>query len=101
MVYCPHGKDYKAILERASIGLAGDDSINNRVRLRMGVYPNADKDMDIERRFDRAKMAADTVRNSFTKTIGIYDKTLHDHELYAEQLIEDFPEQSCLLILIS
>ena len=91
MVYCPHRNDYKAILDSATIGLAGDDSANNRVRLRMGVYAEVDKGMNIERRFDRAKMAADTVRNSFTKTIGLYDKTLHERELYAEQLIEDFP----------
>ncbi len=90
LVYCPHGKNYKAILDSAAIGLAGDTSVNNRVRLRMGVYENADKSLDIERRFDRAKSAADTVRNSFTKTISIYDETLHQRELYAEQLIEDF-----------
>ena len=91
MVYCPHGKDYKAILENASVGLSEEESANNRVRLRMGVYANVDKRLDIERRFDRAKMAADTVRNSFAKTIGLYDSTLHERELYAEQLIEDFP----------
>ena len=90
MVYCPHGKDYRAILENASVGLAGDDSPNNRVRLRMGVYADADKSLDIARRFDRAKIAADTVRNSFTRTIGLYDNTLHEQELFAEQLIEDF-----------
>ena len=90
MVYCPHGKNYKDILESAADGLSRDDTINNRVRLRMGVYACADKSMDIERRFDRAKMAADTVRNSFTKTVGIYDSTMHERELYEEQLIEDF-----------
>ncbi len=90
MVYCPHGKDYSTILDNASIGLAGEDSVNNRVRLRMGVYTNVDKTLDIERRFDRAKMACDTVKNSFVKSIGIYDSALHDKEMYAEQLIEDF-----------
>ena len=90
MIYCPHRTDYREILENASIGLTEDDSPNNRVRLRMGVYENADKVLDIERRFDRAKMAADTVRNSFTKTIGIYDNALHEKELYSERLIEDF-----------
>ena len=90
LIYCPHGRDYSAILENASLGLAGDDAGSSRVRLRMGVYACVDKEMEIERRFDRAKMAADTVRNSFTKTIGIYDKDLHEKELYAEQLIEDF-----------
>ena len=90
MVYCPHRQNYQDILENASIGLAGDDSVGNRVRLRMGVYANVDKSLDIERRFDRAKLAADTVKGSFTKTIGLYDGTLHEKELYAEQLIEDF-----------
>ena len=90
MVYCPHGKDYRAILESASIGLGGDDSANNRVRLRMGVYANVDKTIDLERRFDRAKMAADTVQGNFTQPIGFYDSGLHERELYAEQLIEDF-----------
>ena len=90
MVYCPHGEDYKQLLEDSSVGLLEDETSSNRVRLRMGVYPNVDKTIDIERRFDRAKMAADTVRNSFTRTIGIYDSALHEKELYAEQLIEDF-----------
>ena len=90
MVYCPHREDYTDILNNASIGLAGDDEAENRIRLRMGVYPNADKSIEIERRFDRAKMASDTVRNSFTKTIAYYDNSLHETELYEEQLIEDF-----------
>lgn len=92
MVYCPHGKSYKKMLESAADGLGDSDDIsNNRVRLRMGVYEDVDKTLAIDRRFDRAKMAADTVRNSFTKTIGTYDKTLHERKLYAEQLIEGFP----------
>jgi len=90
MVYCPHGLDYKELLENAAIGLSGGESINSRVRLRLGVYAGVDKDMEVERRFDRAKMAADTVRNSFTKTIGVYDSSMHEREIYAEQLIDDF-----------
>ena len=90
MVYCPHREDYSEIMERASVSLAGDDSAGNRVRLRMGVYSHADKSIDIERRFDRAKMAADTIKGSATNTIGTYDNQLHQKQLYAEQLIEDF-----------
>ena len=82
LVYCPHREDYASILENVSV---------NAVRLRMGVYSNADKNIDIERRFDRAKLAADTVKNSFTKTIGIYDDSLRQSEIFNEQLIEDFP----------
>ncbi len=91
MVYCPHGKDYKDILDNATIGLVNDeDTVNSRVRLRLGVYTNVDKNLEVERRFDRAKTAADTVRNSFTRTIGMYDNAMHERELYIEQLIDDF-----------
>ena len=93
LVYCPHGNDYQKILENASVGLAGEDVAGNtRVRLRMGVYSNVDKTIDIERRIDRAKMAADTIRNQYTTKIAYYDSKLHDSELYAEQLVEDFHE---------
>ena len=44
----------------------------------MGVYSNVDKSIDMERRFDRAKIASDTVRGSFTQTIGYYDSALHE-----------------------
>ena len=91
LVYCPHREDYKAILDNASMGLSGEQKANNRVRLRMGVYSNVDKSLELERRFDRAKIASDSVRNSFTRNIGIYDDTLRKAELYSEQLIEDFP----------
>ena len=91
LVYCPHRDDYKAIMDNASMGLAGEQNVSNRIRLRMGVYSDVDKSLDLERRFDRAKMASDSVRNSFTRNIGVYDDTLHKAELYSEQLIEDFP----------
>ena len=91
MIYCPHREDYDTLLERVSVALLDEETSGNRIRLRMGVYSNVDRTIDIERRFDRAKMAADTVKDSFTKAIGVYDNSLHERMLYAEQLIEDFP----------
>ena len=91
MVYCPHGIDHDVILDNASAGLSsGARSDETRIWLRMGVYEDVDKSLSIERRFDRAKMAADTVQGSFTKRVGVYDNALHARELYFEQLIEDF-----------
>ena len=89
LLYRPHKEDYKNILEVAGKGFSSDE-LSNRVRIRMGVYSQVDKSLAIERRFDHAKTAADTVKNSYTKMIGIYDDDLHERELYAEQLIEDF-----------
>ena len=90
MAYCPHRDDYELILEKASVSLKDEVASENRVRLRMGVYSCTDKSIDVERRFDRAKMAADTVKGSFTRAIGFYDNNLHEREIYAERLIEDF-----------
>ena len=92
LIYCPHRSDYSDILEAVSVPMGVDGSGGNRLRMRMGVYAEVDKSLDIERRFDRAKMAADTVRGSYTKNIGMYDNTLREAELLSEQLIEAFPE---------
>ena len=91
LLYLPHGGSLEDILDGASKRLAEQSLSDNRIRLRMGVYECADRSIDIERRFDRAKMAADSAKGSFTKTIGIYDDMLHEKQLYAEQLIEAFP----------
>ena len=85
MIYCPHREDYEDILKDACEGM------DSRIRLRMGVYPNVDKSLDVERRFDRAKLASDTVRNTFTKSVAVYDDKLRKSEIYVEQLLEDFP----------
>ncbi len=92
MLYCPHLDDYEKVLGMLSEGISGEGNAENTVRLRMGVYPEADKSIDIERRFDRAKLAADSVKSNYTMPIGEYDNELNEKNLYREQLIVDFPE---------
>ncbi len=93
LVYCPHREDYEAVLDAASQDLTGaEDAAAFRVRLRMGVYSRVDKALEMERRFDRAKLAADTVRNNYSRSIAMYDDALHQSELYAAQLTDDFYE---------
>ncbi len=89
-IYCPHRDSYENILDKASEGLVDEDVSANRVRLRMGVYSQVDKSLQIERRFDYAKIAANTVRSGYRKAIGIYDTKMHEAELYRERLLEDF-----------
>ena len=89
-IYCPHNEDYESILDQASEGLVDEDVSKNRVRLRMGVYSNVDKSIQIDRRFDYAKTAANAVRNGYQKAIGIYDTKMHEAELFRERLLEDF-----------
>ncbi len=89
-IYCPHLEDYGAILDKASEGLVDDDVSENRVRLRMGVYSQVNKSLQIERRFEYAKTAADTVKSGYRKAVGIYDTEMHEAELHRERLLEDF-----------
>ena len=90
MIYCPHREDYQRILDDLSSRLEDEGNAMKRVRLRMGVYPRADKGIDLEQRFDRAKAAADTVRSNYTQNVSFYDEKLHERELFSEQLVEEF-----------
>ncbi|MBR4627003.1 MAG: EAL domain-containing protein [Ruminococcus sp.] len=90
MLYCKHIDNYEALLARLSACLDDDSISENRVRLRMGVYVNADKNVDIERRFDRAKMAADTARDHLTAPIGLFNHSMRETEILEEQLIDGF-----------
>ncbi|MBQ1380295.1 MAG: EAL domain-containing protein, partial [Erysipelotrichaceae bacterium] len=89
-IYCPHTEDYESILDKASEDLVDEDVSKNRVRLRLGAYSSVDKSLPIERRFEYAKIAANTVKSGFRKAIGIYDAEMHEAELYRERLLEDF-----------
>ncbi len=86
LVYCPHRDDYNEMLKLICEGIYED----YHARIRMGVYTDADRKIDMERRFDRAKQAADKVKNSFSGAVGIYDDSLHEKEIFNEQLLEDF-----------
>ncbi len=86
LLYCPHRSDYAQLQEKACVELSGD----THVRVRMGVYPDVDRGLDMERRFDRAKQAADAARSGFPQPVGFYDDAMHEKDLYAEQLLEDF-----------
>ena len=90
LIYCPHREDYAHMLQEIGEGFVGDETGANRVRLRLGVYAEADKTMEIERRYDFAKAAADTVRNSYVNNVGVYDSEMHDAELHSMRLLEDF-----------
>ena len=88
LVYCPHIKDYQTFLDGISTFACADDK--GRVRIRLGVYSETDKSVDMQTRFDRAIIAADTIRGSFSDFIAFYDNALHEKEVYAERLLDEF-----------
>ena len=90
LIYCPHREDYASLLDRLT-AVAGGET-RGRIRLRAGVYSNVDRSVDIERRFDHAKMAADSIRDSFTASVALYDDAFHEKEMFAERLLDDFQD---------
>ena len=87
-VYCPHRTDYDVLVQEITDLVNGE--MNGHVRIRLGVYAEVDKHLEIERRFDHAKDAADSIRNSFSTSVAVYDDSLHEREVFAERLLDDF-----------
>ncbi len=88
MIYCPHRTDYDELMDKICSVLS-DMSVNPRVRLRMGVYPNADKTLTIEQRFDKATSVCNTLRGNYTTRVALYDEAQNSKDVYFERLIND------------
>ena len=87
-VYCPHMTDYAPLSQQVTAAASGEDKV--RVHIRIGVYPRVDKTIDMELRFDHAKSAADSLRNSFSESVAMYDESLRAVEAFTERLLDDF-----------
>ncbi len=88
LIYCRHLDSYEDFLHIGTESFGTDGKA--RIRLRVGVYASADKKLDLERRFDRAKMASDSLRSGFSTAAARYDSSMHEKEIFSEQLLESF-----------
>ena len=90
-IYLAHRESYEDILSDAAkkfVEAVG----NTKVSIRLGIYPNANKSISIEQRFDRANMACTAQRAVFQTSYGYYDDELHNKELYNARLINEIDE---------
>ncbi len=62
---------------------------NSRSRLVCGVNPIVDKKVDVYRRFERAMMACNSLKNNYNTNISFYDAELHKKELFENCLVSD------------
>ncbi len=87
-LYLPHTDYPEEVYTHVENGIIGmlEDA---RARLRMGVYPNVNKTLEMSRRFDCARLACNSVRNNFGDRIAVYDSDMHERETYAQRLIGD------------
>ena len=88
LLYIPSGSDYDELLKEIGRGL--EDILNNsRVYLRMGIYRNVNTDISVEHRFDKARVACNSIRGNYNIQSAIYDEDMHDKEALNERLIND------------
>ncbi|MCR4771651.1 MAG: diguanylate cyclase [Oscillospiraceae bacterium] len=71
-LYLPHQPDYVPLIEKFHKDLFVDADTAEKVRLRFGVYENAEGEPDAEERFSRAKEAADSVLDDPENNCGFY-----------------------------
>jgi diguanylate cyclase (GGDEF)-like protein len=90
-VYCQHQYSYNDIMS-AIMDKLPDLSETARIRVRMGIYPKVDKDIEVEQWFDRAKAACDKIRGDYTKAIAEYSNDEYEKSLYHEKLINEIDD---------
>mgnify|MGYP002855264946 CR=1 FL=1 len=88
MVYIPHEERLSEVMpqyiERLERGI--DD---HNISVRIGIYSDVETDIDMEMRFDRARIACRKLRNTYTNSFNLYNSDLHEKELFEERLIND------------
>jgi GGDEF domain-containing protein len=73
LLYCPHQDDYEQLIQEFTSEVFAEKEISDKVRMRFGVFSNAQQEADIEERFVRAKIAADRVKDDPETVCGYYD----------------------------
>ncbi len=86
-IYCHHADDHAARL--GTVGHAIDCSYSG-VKLKMGIYENADKNLDLQNRFVRARMAYDKLQGNYHDDVAVFDNEILEKILFDEQLCADF-----------
>ena len=72
LLYCPHQRDYEQLLTKFMSEVFVEKETTEKVRLRFGVYTDAGKEGNLEKRFALAGEAANSVKNDPQKLCGYY-----------------------------
>ena len=91
LIYVPSGLvDYEEMAKEIDAHFNRFSDIN--VHVRSGIYRDADKTIEIERRFDRAVRAENTIEGDYNKSIAYYDASIHQKRLDDLKLMDEFDE---------
>lgn len=73
LLYCPHQENYEQRFRKFTSDVFSDEEIAEKISLRFGVFIDARQEKKVEERFDRAKIAADRVKDDPERICGYYD----------------------------
>lgn len=73
LLYCPHQDDYEQLMREFLSDVFDEEETKDKINLRFGVFTDAGQEPDIEERFERARIAADRIKNDPEKICGYYD----------------------------
>ena len=88
-IYHSCTEDYSAFAGRLIKEMGSVSLSPARIRIRIGINKDVDKDDTCEQWFDHAKLACDGLRKDYTRQVAYYDSALHDRQLYHARLIRD------------
>ena len=72
LLYCPHQDDYEQLFREFVAHVFTDNEMAESIHLRFGVFTDAKQEKDIEERFVRAKIAADSIKDDPQKLFEYY-----------------------------
>ena len=73
LLYCPHQDDYEQLTGEFLSDVFDENEIADFIRIRVGIFTDARQTADIEERFNRAKIAADQVKDNPNRNCAFYD----------------------------
>ncbi len=91
LIYMPNGVvNYQELSD--DIDTHFDKFPDISVSIRSGIYMDVDKSIEIQRRFDRAIQAANTIKGDYDTPIAYYDAEIHERKLYEARLVNEFDQ---------
>ena len=87
-IYIPHSTELEEKLPQY-LSKISESMDNQKISIRMGIFFDEGQSLDIQERFDCARLACRKLRNSYSSGFAFYNSELHDKELHSERLIND------------
>lgn len=92
-IILPRQQDYESLLITGFVEAARPYIKKYGLSVRFGIYEITDANIGISIMCDRAKLAADSIKNSYSKMMAVYDEQFRN-ELLREQQITSLADQA-------